>query len=233
MSSVGFGVERSQSSMDGFCSRRRASNFGGEIVLLHPAQNRGLQSAEAEVERVAFHARERELDGFRIAMRGELIDNRAAGITEAEQLGDFIVGFAGGVVASSAEQAVRENLRELRTDACGRRSLPTPPPAIPWRASASSITAWMWPSMWLTPISGSSAREAEGLRVGDADQQRADQAGAFGDGDGGQLVEGCVGLFESCANYGNNGTQVFARCELRDHAAILSVGRELRGDHRR
>ena len=36
-----------------------------------------------------------------------MIDHRAAGIAEAEQLGDFVEGLAGRVVASLAEQAGR------------------------------------------------------------------------------------------------------------------------------
>ena len=44
-------------------------DFGLHVPLLHPAQHRRLQSAETEIERVAFHSRERELHGPRIAVR--------------------------------------------------------------------------------------------------------------------------------------------------------------------
>jgi hypothetical protein len=77
------------------------------------------------------------------------------------------------------------------------------------------------------------ASEAERLRIGDADQQRTDQAGAFGDGDGGEIVEIGAGLFESQAHHGHDGAQVLARGKLGNHAAVFSVRGDLRGDHRR
>ena len=39
-------------------------------------------------------------------MRRELIENWAAGIAESEHFGDFVVGFAGGVVACAADARV-------------------------------------------------------------------------------------------------------------------------------
>ena len=81
------------------------------VVSLHPAQHRGLEAAEAEVERVALHLGERETHGaLWIAVRREPVDDGAAGIAEAQQLGDFVVGFAGSVVAGLAEQCVLEAL---------------------------------------------------------------------------------------------------------------------------
>ena len=48
---------------------------------------------------------------LRIAVRREAVDHRAAGITEREHPGDFVVGFAGGVVASAADARVGKSLR--------------------------------------------------------------------------------------------------------------------------
>ena len=96
-------------------------DFGGKIVGFHPTQHGGFQSAEAEIERVAFHAREREFDGVRIAVGRELIDDGAAGIAEAQQLCDFVVSFASRIVAGFSQQAVGETFAGLRRGGCGRR----------------------------------------------------------------------------------------------------------------
>src|SRR4051812_425547 len=50
-----------------------------------------------------FDLRSSELHGEWLAVSGEAIDHRTAGVAQAEQLGDFIEGFAGGVVASVAD----------------------------------------------------------------------------------------------------------------------------------
>ena len=43
---------------------------------------------------------------MRIAELGEGVDPGTAGIAEAEELGDFVVGFAGGVVDGAADESV-------------------------------------------------------------------------------------------------------------------------------
>src|SRR5581483_2947937 len=70
----------SEQFLDGRAWGTAASvDFAREIVLFHPAQDGGFQSAEAEVERVAFHVREREFHGARIAVRGKLVNDGTAG----------------------------------------------------------------------------------------------------------------------------------------------------------
>ena len=50
--------------------------------------------------------REGEGHGVRVADAGEGVDPGAAGIAEAEELGDLVVGFAGGVVDGAADEGV-------------------------------------------------------------------------------------------------------------------------------
>jgi hypothetical protein len=69
-------------------------------------EHRRLDSAEAEIVRIAFHFWFAEADGFRIAMSGELVENRAARVAEGEHAGDFVIGFAGSVIASAADAGV-------------------------------------------------------------------------------------------------------------------------------
>src|SRR5579884_218952 len=61
-----------------------SGDLAGHVVLLHPAQDGRFQAAEAEVERVALHFRQREAHGLRIAAQGELVDDRASGIAVAQ-----------------------------------------------------------------------------------------------------------------------------------------------------
>ena len=88
----------------------------------------------------------------------------------------------------------------------------------------------MWPSRWLTAMSGRLLREGEGLGVGDADEKRSGQAGAGGDGDGVEVGERDVGLGERGADDGNDGAEMLAAGQLRHHAAVARMGGDLRGD---
>ncbi len=88
-------------------------DFVRHIVGFDPAQDGRFESAEAEVERIAFHFGEGEADGGGIAVGRQAVDDGAAGIAEAEQFGHLVESFAGGVVARLAEQAVVEALADL------------------------------------------------------------------------------------------------------------------------
>src|SRR5687768_3120903 len=67
-------------------------------------EQRRLETAERKVGTVlAGRHRARKLDGLRIAGLRELVDHRAARITEAEQLGALVECLAGRVVACRAE----------------------------------------------------------------------------------------------------------------------------------
>ncbi len=71
----------------------------------------------------------------------------------------------------------------------------------------------------------------ESLGVTDADEQRAGEAGAFGDGDGVELRHGDTGFAEGGIDDGDDGAEVFARGELGDDASVGGVDGDLRGDH--
>ncbi len=53
-----------------------------------------------------FDLGEGELYGVGVAVGGEVVDPGAAGVAEAEELGDLVEGFAGGVVDGVADVAV-------------------------------------------------------------------------------------------------------------------------------
>ena len=73
-------------------------------------------------------------------------------------------------------------------------------------------------------------RKGESLGVGDAHQKRPGKAGAGGDSDGIEIGERKVRLGQRGANHGNNGAEMLAAGQLRDHAAVARV-RDLRSDH--
>src|SRR5271156_1697342 len=75
-------------------------------MTLQVVQHRRLDAAETEIVGIAFHLRFPETNRARIAVQRELIHHRAAGIAESEQARDFVVGFAGCVVARATEAFV-------------------------------------------------------------------------------------------------------------------------------
>src|SRR5256885_7029186 len=90
------------------------------------AEDGGLDAAEGEVEVRAFAAgwglfvrrstaiamdarldlAEGEGDGAGVAVGGEGVDPGTAGVAEAEELGDLVEGFAGGIVDRAAYVAI-------------------------------------------------------------------------------------------------------------------------------
>jgi len=82
-------------------------NFGLQLgMAAEMIEHGGLDAAEAEIVGIAFHFWFAEANGFCIAMGGELIENRAARIAESEHASDFVIGFAGGVVAGAADAGI-------------------------------------------------------------------------------------------------------------------------------
>src|SRR5688500_16969145 len=83
-------------------------DFGFHVTRFHPPQYRRFQTAEAEVEGIAFHLGKGEPDRGRIAVGREAVDDRTAGVAETEQLSDLVEGLAGGIVAGLTKRAICE-----------------------------------------------------------------------------------------------------------------------------
>src|SRR4029077_996451 len=73
-------------------------------------------------------------------------------------------------------------------------------------------------------------RQGQHFAVGDADEERADQAWALRDGDRVEVGERDLRLFECFAYYRHDLAEVLAGGEFWDHAAVLAVDADLRGD---
>ena len=73
-------------------------------------------------------------------------------------------------------------------------------------------------------------RERHCLGVHQPHQKRPDQSRTLRHGDRAHLIQRDSGPAARLLDHGHDLAQVFARCELRHHTAILFVGQDLRGD---
>ena len=126
------------------------------------------------------HARDREVERFRVALTRKPVDRGAAGIPEAEQLRDLVEGLAGSVVASRAHDpeaggpvtnveqqrvpAAREQAQERRVERRG--------PEIERRDVAVEV---------VDRNERQAGTPGDALGGGKADQEGADQAGSARD----------------------------------------------------
>ena len=163
-----------------------------------------------------------EGDGAGVAVGGEGVDPGAAGVAETEELGDFVVGFAGCVVDGAAYVLV----------------LP--------RSAGSLLLVWVLGEVEVGVSAGDDEGEerqahggcrgfagfhedgvdvafevvdgderlgeavGEGFGVGDADEEGSGETGTFGHGDGVEVGEGEVGAGEGFADDEDDVAEVLA-----------------------
>ncbi len=187
---------------------------------------------------MAVHHRARERDGARIALRRQLGDDRPSGIPQAECLGNLVEGLPHRVVDGGAEDyvvaprahvhqhgiAAADEARHERRLEVGR--LEEVREEVPLEVVHRDERQ---------PRGG-----AEALGEGNAHDERAHEAGACGDGDGGEvgrrervaaerLARLCQGLFERA----HDGLGMLARGDLGHHAAEACMEVDLGGDDAR
>ena len=212
---------------------------GGDFLFymmrLHPTQDGGFVPAETEIEGVAFHSGEGEVDGEGVAMRSEAVDHGAAGVAQAEEFADLVEGFAGGIVTGLAEQAVDAtlaHLEEMGVAAAGHEGeggeLDRRAVAARFENDGVDVTFDV-----VDADEGHAGGEGQALGVGEPDEQRADEPRTHGDGDGRKVLQAGVGAEQGFAHHRNDGAKVFARGELRDYAAVLAMHGDLRGHYAR
>ena len=83
---------------------------------------RGFQPRQREVRVRPPNHGTRQRKPFGVALRGLLLDQRSAGIAEAEELGGLVEGFADGVVERAAEAQIIADAAHAENSACGRRT---------------------------------------------------------------------------------------------------------------
>src|SRR5690349_9995387 len=82
-------------------------------MSLDPMEDGRFEAAEAEVESIPLHLRERKTNRTRITKRSHFVHRRPARIAETEKLGDLVEGLAGGVVPGLAEETVTETIQHF------------------------------------------------------------------------------------------------------------------------
>src|SRR6202034_4133966 len=70
-------------------------------MLLNVVQDCRFNSTKTEIVMAVADFRFGKTNRVGIAVGGELVDNRTAGIAEGEEARDFVVGFAGGVAGAT------------------------------------------------------------------------------------------------------------------------------------
>ena len=166
-------------------------------------------------------------------MRGQRIHPWAAGVGQAEQLRDFVEGFAGSVVEGLADVAVVPGVVVLggevevgvsAGDDEGEERVGIREGLLRVHQHGVDVAFEM-----VHGDQGLLRGEGEGLRKRDADKQCAGEAGAFGDGNGGEIFIRDARAVHGFAHDRRDGAKVFAAGQLGHHAAVVGVD-ELRGD---
>ncbi len=181
-----------------------------------------------------------ETNRVRIAVGGEFVDHRTAGISEGEEAGDFIVGFAGGVIAGATDAGVgklagaigglvlhfvNHGVAAGNDQADGGKFGAAIAGGAGFEKDGVDVAGEM--------VHGDerlAQREGESFSVSDADEQSADQAGTLGDGDGIEVLQSDAGLLDGFADDRDDLAEMFAGGEFRDDSAVFSVNFDLGRD---
>ena len=266
------GIEVHESLLSGF-------RGGAHCVQLDVAEDGGFKAGEAEEKlavegfngrgdgsfgarcfafemRLGFDPGDAERNREWVAEVSQMINPRATGVTEAEQLGDLVEGLACGVVEGAPDELVTPGT-EFR--------------ATVWRVGEKevSVTAGddesegghgqifglffclifglifcLLPALFeedgvdvsfevVDGDEGLREREGERLGVAEADQERTGESRAAGDGNGVEVAERDARLSERGAGDGDDVAEMFAAGEFGNYAAVGRMGDDLRGDNRR
>ncbi len=206
---------------------------------------RGLGAGRLSAEvRFGFDLRERKWDSARVAVLRKRVDPRPAGIAEPEQLGDLVVGFAGGIIDGAADERIgpcavcRTGEVEMSVSAGndeGQRGV----------AGILRVAVVVEDVLLLALVEEDGVnvafkmvdgderkilREGQRLGIGDADEQRAGETWAGGDSDGVKVAEADLRLLNRCTHDRNDGAEMLATGEFRDDSAVARVSGDLRCD---
>src|ERR1700677_4066283 len=209
-------------------------------MLLNVVQDCRFNSAKTEIVMAVADFRFGKTNRVGIAVGGELVDDRTAGIAEGEEARDFVVGFAGGVVTGATDAGIGKlpgavgglvlyfvdnGVAAGNDQADGGKFGAAVAGGAGLEKNGVDVAGEM--------VHGNerlAQREGESFAVGEAHEQRADQARALRDGDGVEIVQGDVGLVDGFADDRHDLTQMFARREFGDAPAVFAVNFDLGGD---
>ena len=186
--------------------------------LLGLEAQRGLQAGQREIRRRRGRASAAAgRSARRLPRGGFLLDLRAAGIAEAQQLRGLVEGLADGVVDAWCRAAHSRRRRAPRRSGCGRRrrgtgNRETASPSVSRAVSACA-------SRWLTAISGLSVTSAIALAVVRPTMTPPIRPGPAVAAMPSMASEGRAGLGQRLGDEAVERLDMGARGDLRHHAA--------------
>lgn len=199
---------------------------------LESAESGGFEPREAEVERI-FEAGDGEFVSLLVAGECSLGNTWAARVGKAHHFGDFIEGFAGGVVAGAANELVFERGLEDEEVGVVAGGGEAEEGEDAWFESGGFGDEGVGEGVGddvIDRVEGFAVREGEGAGSESADKKAAEEAGAGGDGDAVDLVPGGAGFGEGFMDDGQDDLNVTAGGDLGHNPAVFFVNVDLAGD---
>ena len=224
-------------------------DFGGIFGMFPDViEDGGLQPAETEIQRIPFHL---DVPKFHrghggTSGGGESIEDGTAGITQSEEFGDFVVGVAGSVVARLANFAIAQLCRGFgasslllilsrvdfiehgvaaRDNQANCREVRDLSGLVRFEEDSMDVTLKM-----IHRNERLIERMCESLAIGNADEERANEAGTLRNANRVKIGEGQPRLEKSLPDDGHDLAEVFARGKFGHDAAVFAVNINLRGD---
>ncbi|OIQ78955.1 beta-galactosidase YesZ [mine drainage metagenome] len=192
----------------------------------HSRQHRGLQPGEREIEVARMQQRPRQLERCRVAALGQSRKLGAAGVAQAEQLGRFVEGLAGGVVDRLAEHPVAPQGGDVEQHRVPARHEQRNEGEIQRRVRQQRRQQMTFEVVHAQqrPVGGQRQRRGQP----GTDQQRAGQTGTLRVGDHVDVAQRAAGVGQRALHQRQRARDVVARRQLRDDAAVIAVHRDLR-----
>ena len=197
---------------------------------VHLIDRRRFQAAETEIQPVQMVHHVGKTERVRVARNGQTVDDRAAGIGQAEHLGHFVEGLAGRVVLRGAEHfifAAAPDEHDFGVTAGNDHAQKGKLQIFVIDHVSVDV-----PFQMIDAENGNVPRLRVRLGRHHADQQRAHQPGAARHRHEADLFRGIgdAGFFEHGLRQRQNRFQMHARGVLRDDAAKRRVSFDLAGD---
>ena len=202
------------------------SRHPGMILVI---QHRAFQAAEAEIIGRVRHLCLRENNGGGIAVFCRAVDLRAAGISESHAPGHLIKGLAGSIVPGPAQDTESPVILDHHQMGVTAGHDETHEGRLQVR-----VLDKICRDMAFDVVHTHQRlvrRPCHGLRRGDADEKRSHQSRAVGDAHSVHITELHARLREGAFHHLADLFDMLPGRDLRDHAPVQGVGRDLGIDH--
>ena len=202
----------------------RQIGLRGRAVFFEKDAHGGFESAETEIEIAGVDHAAWEFVARGIACGGESIDGDAAGVAEAEELGGFVEGLAGGVIEGSAKEAVVSEALDIEQEgvsaADDERGVGRDFFASEKRREEVAFDV-------VDGEEGFCGTDGQTLCQSGSDKEGGGKAGAGGGGDGVEIGKGEAGFFHGQIDDVGGAGEVVARGDFWNDAAELGVDASL------